>query len=73
MQELTKTMLSVEEYREYKERSELLALRTAVERAIPARKVSRGQSPMELLTPRELSKTTEVRSVEEQSQTQATP
>ena len=46
--------------REYKERSERLALTTAVERAIPARNVPRGQSPMELLTPRELSQTTEV-------------
>ena len=33
----------------------------AVERAIPARNVPRGQSPMELLTPREISQTTEVR------------
>ena len=41
--------------REYKERSERLALTTAVERPIPARSVPRGQSPMELLTPRELS------------------
>ena len=47
--------------REYKERSERLALTTAVERAIPARNVPRGQSPMELLTPCELSKTTELR------------
>ena len=46
---------------EYKERSERLALTTAVEKAIPARNVPRGQSPMELLTPRELSQTTEVR------------
>ena len=34
---------------------------TAVEKAIPARIVPRGQSPMELLTPCELSQTTEVR------------
>ena len=34
---------------------------TAVEKAIPARIVPRGQSPIELLTPRELSQTTEVR------------
>ena len=34
---------------------------TAVEKAIPARNVPRGQSPMELLTPRKLSQTTEVR------------
>ena len=81
---VTKTMLSVEEYRymwkrlfedcnkkqseeierlrrEYKERSEWLALTTAVEKAIAARNVPRGQSPMELLTPRELNQTTEVR------------
>ena len=32
-----------------------------MERTIPARDVSRGQSPMELLTPCELSQTTEVR------------
>ena len=46
---------------EYKERSERLALTTEVEKALPARNVPRGQSPMELLTPRELSQTTEVR------------
>ena len=40
---------------EYKERSERLALTTAVEKVIPARNVPRGQSPMEVLTPRELS------------------
>ena len=45
----------------YKERSERLALTTAVEEAIDVRNVSRGQSPMELLTPGELSQTTEVR------------
>ena len=45
----------------YKEQSERLALTTAVEKAIPARNVPHGQSPMELLTPRELSQTTEVR------------
>ena len=39
---------------EYKERSERLALTTAVEKVIPARNVPRGQSPMEVLTPREL-------------------
>ena len=44
---------------EYKERSERQALTTAVERTIPARDDPRGQSPMELLTPRELSQTTE--------------
>ena len=47
--------------RKYKERSERLALKTAVERTIPARDTPCGQSPMELLTPRELSQTTEVR------------
>ena len=50
---------------EFKERPERLALMTAVERTIPARDVPRGQSPMELLTPRELSQTTEVRPSEE--------
>ena len=34
---------------------------TAVVKVIPARIVPRGQSPMELLTPRQLSQTTEVR------------
>ena len=47
--------------REYEKRSKRLALTTAVEKAIPATNVPRGQSPMELLTPRELSKTTELR------------
>ena len=46
---------------EHKERLERLALTTAVEKTIPARDVPRGQSLMELLTPRELSQTTEVR------------
>ena len=46
---------------EYKERSERLALTTAVEKAIPAGNVPRGQSPLELLTPHKLSQTTEVR------------
>ena len=46
---------------EYKERSERLTLTTAVEKAIPTRNVLRGQSPMKLLTPRELIQTTEVR------------
>ena len=36
--------------REYKQRSERLALTTAVEKVIPTRNISRGQSPMELLT-----------------------
>ena len=44
--------------RKYKERSERLALTTAVEKMIPARNVPRGQSPMELQTSRELSQTT---------------
>ena len=34
---------------------------TAVERVIPTRNVPRGQSPMELLTPREFIQTTETR------------
>ena len=38
--------------REYKQRSERLALTTAVEKVIPTRNIPRGQSPMELLTPR---------------------
>ena len=46
---------------EYKEQSERLALTLAVEKVIPARNVPRGQPPIELLTPRELSQTTEVR------------
>ena len=46
---------------EYKERSEQMALTTAVEKVIPARDIPRGKSPMELLTPREMSQTTETR------------
>ena len=46
---------------EYKERSERLALTTAVEKAIPTRNTPRGQSSMEHLTPREMSQTTERR------------
>ena len=46
---------------EYKERSEQMALTTAVEKVIPARDIPRGHSPMELLTPREMSQTTETR------------
>ena len=46
---------------EYKERSEQMALTTAMEKVIPARDIPRGQSPMELLTPREMSQTTETR------------
>ena len=44
--------------RDYKER---MALTTAAEKVIPARSIPRGQSPMELLTPREMSQTTETR------------
>ena len=44
--------------RDYKER---MALTTAVEKVIPARSGPRGQSPMELLTPREMSQTMETR------------
>ena len=47
--------------RDYKERSERVALTTAVEKVIPARSIPRGQSPMDLLTPREMSQTTETR------------
>ena len=46
---------------DYKERSEQMALTTAVEKVIPARSIPRGQPPMELLTPREMSQTTETR------------
>ena len=46
---------------DYKERSERIVLTTAVEEVIPARSIPRGQSPMELLTPREMSQTTETR------------
>ena len=46
---------------DYKERSERMALTTAMEKVIPARSIPRGQSPMELLTPREMSQTTETR------------
>ena len=38
-----------------------MALTTAVEKVIPARNIPRGQSPMELLTPREMSQTIETR------------
>ena len=47
--------------REYKERSERLALTTAVEKVIATRIVPREQSPMELLALRELIQTTETR------------
>ena len=46
---------------DYKERSERVALTTAVEKVIPASSIPRGQSPMELLTPREMIQTTETR------------
>ena len=46
---------------DYKKRSEQMAFTTAVEKVIPARDIPRGQSPMELLTPREMSQTTETR------------
>ena len=46
---------------DYKERSEQMALTTAVEKVIPARSIPRRQSPMDLLTPREMSQTTETR------------
>ena len=44
--------------RNYKER---MALTTAVEKVIPARSVPCGQTPMRLLTPREMGQTTETR------------
>ena len=47
--------------RDYKERSERVALTTAVEKVIPARSIPCRVSPMELLTPREMSQTTETR------------
>ena len=46
---------------DYKQRSEQMALKTAVEKRIPARSDPRGQSPIELLTPQEMSQTTETR------------
>ena len=46
---------------DYKQRSEQVALTTAVEKVIFARDIPRGQSPMELLTPREMSQTMETR------------
>ena len=84
LDEMTKTMLSIEEDRDtckkmfedcskkqdeeierlrrgYKQRSQRLSLTTAVEKVIPARDINRGQSPMELFTPREMSQTTETR------------
>ena len=52
----------IERLRRDKERSERLALMlmTAVERVIPTRNIPCGQSSMEILTPRELSQTTEM-------------
>ena len=47
--------------RDYKERSQRLTLTTAVDKVILAWSIPRGQSPMELLTPRERSQTTETR------------
>ena len=81
LDEMTKTMLSMEEDRDMWKRlfedcskkqseeierlrrdyMERMALKTAVEKVIPARSVPRGQSPMELLTRREMGQTTEIR------------
>ena len=84
LEEVTKTMLIMEEdrdmwkrlfedcnkkqgeeierlRRDYKEQSERAVLTTAVEKAIPARSIPRGQSPMVLLTPREMIQPTETR------------
>ena len=71
LDEMTKSMLKMEEDRDMwrqlfedcnkKQRSEQMALTTAVEKVIPARNIPRGQSPMELLTPREMSQTIETR------------
>ena len=84
LDEITKTMLSIEEdrdmwkklfedckkkqgeeierlRREYKQRSERLSLTTAAEKVMPTRDIPRGQSPMELLTPREMSQMIETR------------
>ena len=47
--------------RNYKARSQRVALTTAVEKVKPARSIPRGQSPMELLTLREMNQTTETR------------
>ena len=47
--------------REYKQRSQHLSLTSAVEKVITTRDILREQSPMELLTPREMSQTTETR------------
>ena len=47
--------------RENKQRSERLSLTTAVEKVITTWDILRGQSSMELLTPRKMSQTTETR------------
>ena len=47
--------------RKYKQRLERLSFTTAVEKVIPTRDIPRGQSPMELSMPREISQTTETR------------
>ena len=47
--------------REYKQRSERLSSKAVVEKVIPTMDIPRGQSPMELLTPREMNQTTETR------------
>ena len=57
---------------EYKERSERLVISTAMERSIPEGSVPRWLSPMELLTPRELSQTMEVQ-ISDSSDTLADP
>ena len=77
LDEMTKTMLSIEEDRDMwkklfddcnkKQGEEIERLRrefkqrSEIEKLIPTRDIPRGQSPMELLTPREMSQTTETR------------
>ena len=46
-----------------KKRSEQLGLATAVEGSLPAVSIPRGQSPMELLTTREICQAPEVQTV----------
>ena len=46
---------------DYKQRSEQMTLEAAREKMIPSRRDPRGRSPMELLTPREMSQTMETR------------
>ena len=48
-------------WQDYKNQSEQMALTTAVEKVTPTKDIPRGQSPMGLLTPREMSQTTETR------------